>query len=457
MSIDPSYYFLATRPEPVHELVSLLIVTAYAGDPFLPRLLKKLGPKRAVVVLDESNPEDLADSVVAALGKKGRVWLGRATRIMHAKVYLLGWRRPGSSRVVYRLVLGSANASESGFAGTKGNAECLAWVPVSPTANPDLFRWAQSILEADQPVDIESTSERIGDLRLSLPALGLRLPKDTPAFDAWLQRGHLLHPYERDPSFLWLPVALKEALPLGGAGEVLATAGLVAPDGGRHLRWAYLGSRERKSGVAIRQWKARHFVETVLGPWTSDRCFALRGRTFVKAGVDDRCRDITRVATATQSDRDTWAEAFLDKVDAAAARLNTEELSTYFKTNDQVLDRDHYRAAAVRQLDRDHVKARDSEYADRFVRGVEIVRVPRFRDDAAAWENFAESFASTLLLQMAKGSQMNAISRALAEGDVLGEGDSGEDALKELRGRWPDVYERVEELLAEGFKADGDE
>jgi hypothetical protein len=456
MSIDPSY-LLATRPEPVHELESLLVVTAYAGDPFLPRLLKKLGPKRAVVVLDESNPEDLADSVVAALGKKGRVWLGRATRIMHAKVYLLGWRRPGSSRVVYRLVLGSANASESGFAGTKGNAECLAWVPVSPTANPDLFRWAQSILEADQPVDIEATNERIGDLRLSLPALGLRLPKDMPAFDAWLQRGHLLHPYERDQSFLWLPVALKEALPLGGAGEILASAGLVPPDGGRFLRSPYMGKPQSKESRSFPKWRARHFVETVLGPWTSDRCFALRGGTFVRAGDDVRRRDVTRVANATQTDRDAWAEAFLERLERAASKLPPEDLATYFKTFGAELDRGYYRGAAGRQLGRDHAKALDPEYANRYVRGFEVVRVPRFREDAPAWEQFAESFASTLLLLMAKGSQMNAISRALAEGDVLGEGDSGKDALKELRGRWPDVYERVEELLAEGFKAEGDE
>ena len=122
MSVDTSY-FTATRPEPAHELVSLLVVSAYAGEPFLPLLLRKLAPKRAVVVLDESNPGFVAESVAAALGKKGRVWMGRAARIMHAKVYLLGWRRPGSSRVVYRLVLGSANASDSGFAGPKGNAD----------------------------------------------------------------------------------------------------------------------------------------------------------------------------------------------------------------------------------------------------------------------------------------------------------------------------------------------
>ena len=456
MTVEPAY-FLGTRPEPAHELVSLLVVTAYAGDPFLPRLLRKLGPKRAVVVLDESNPEDLADSVAAALGKKGRVWLGRAARIMHAKVYLLGWRRPGSARVVHRLVFGSANASDSGFAGVKGNAECLAWVPVSPSAHPELFRWARSILEAEQPLNIEATSERVGDLRLSLPALRLRLPKDTPAFDAWLQRGHLLHPYERDQSFLWLPVALKEALPLGGAGEILASAGLVPPDGGRYLRSPYLGTPESRGARSVPKWRARHFVETVLGPWTSDRCFALRGGTFKKAGDEGRLRDVERVAKATPADREVWAEAFLKRLEQAAMKLPPEDLATYFKTVGSGLDRECYRVAAERQLGRDHAKALDPEYAARYVRGFEIVRVPRFRDDAPAWEKFAESFASTLLLLMAKGSQMNAMSRALAEEDVLGEADSGRDALKELRRRWSEVYERVEELLAEGFEpADGE-
>jgi hypothetical protein len=456
MSIDPSY-FIATRPEPAHELVSLLVVSAYAGDPFLPRLLRNLAPKRAVVVLDESNPEFVADSVAAALGKKGRVWLGRAARIMHAKVYLLGWQRPGASRVVHRLVLGSANASDSGFAGSKGNAESLGWIPVSPSAHPELFRWARALLDADQPIEVESTSERVGDLRLSLPALGLRLPKDTPAFDAWLQRGHLLHPYERDQSFLWLPVALKEALPLGGAGEILASAGLVPPDGGRYLRSPYLGTPESRAARSFPRWRARHFVETVLGPWTSDRCFALRGETFVKAGDESRRRDVTRVARATEADRDAWADAFLERLERAATKLPPEDLSTYFKTVGTGLDREYYRDAAKRQLGRDHAKALDKEYAARFIRGVEIVRVPRFREDAPAWEQFAESFASTLLLLMAKGTQMNAMSRALAEEEVLADADSGKEALWELRRRWSEVFERVEELLAEGFEPiDGD-
>ena len=109
-----------------------------------------------------------------------------------------------------------------------------------------------------------------------------------------------------------------------------------------------------------------------------------------------------------------------------------------------MLDQDSYRRLFEHRVDRDLELAEDEEFKDRYVNGCEVIDVPRFRMDPAAWRSFVESFARQIHLEwLKKGSQsliFQQIYKALddVDDDAF---DDPRELVKLLRSKWNTTIE----------------
>lgn len=440
-----------------YRLERLVVVSAYTSDAFIPDLVRALKPRAVYVVLDESTPRRIVESIASKVPKRSlrRLALGVAPRIMHAKLYLLTWVKNGGTYRIHRLHFGSANASEAGF-GNPGNAESLASTRVL-ARHTEAMSWFEAIAAGAPAVD--AVSCRVDDLSLDLPAFAIRDPDATPQFDSWLQRGVLCHKHQRDPAFLRLSVKLEQPLPRDEVAKEFEAAGLIDEDGRRHLRFSYLGDDAAEDADRPpARWLVRHFVETLLGHWTSDRCYRAREREFFVQGKARRRREVDQVGNSGVAEHDRWVGALLNAIRTLEGRLGPDRVGQWLKTSTPGrVDLEVYERAARRQLARDVTKARNPDYSRRYVQGVDFLPVPRFRGETEEWERFALSFAEILTYQLQKGKVDSGIARVLADADVLSPDAVGEEALESIRKRWPDVHDEVEAMLLEGMNARDDE
>jgi len=169
---------------------------------------------------------------------------------------------------------------------------------------------------------------------------------------------------------------------------------------------------------------------------------------FFLTGREHRAADIERVKAATDGERAKWCESLAQKISKAESLLTTkqEDLSRWFKMKDGRIDADQYMADARKQIDRDAAKACSLEFSQRYVSGVEFLRIPRFRSDTQ-WEDFALSFSSSLVQHLQKDRVINRMAQVCEKMSLIGPNDTAEEALAALRGTWAKTCEAVEDRL----------
>lgn len=234
-------------------------------------------------------------------------------------------------------------------------------------------------------------------------------------------------------------------------------AGLIDESNRRHLRFRYLTVPATTiTQKASERWKIRHFLDTLLGRWTSDLCFRRKNAEFVVAGSSARAEEIAAAVAADEDQWKLWTDALVKAIRNVEKRLGPEHLSRWFDVDatGRAVDLTRYVASARRQLGRDQAKASSADYASRYVSGVDFLPVPRFREQRAQWEDFASSFAGSLVQQLQKGKLDNVVAKACMEAGIVAPDDSAGKALASLRKKWPKVYRDVEELLLEGMGDD---
>jgi hypothetical protein len=288
-------------------------------------------------------------------------------------------------------------------------------------------------------------------MHLRLPGLTVgRLVPELSNLDLWIQRGYLLSEYRPDPSFLRVPIPLARSLAQPEQARIAATLGFATPQTKR-FNYAYLDSLETSSlysdlgdddedddGVA--NWRRKLFVWTQLGDWCSEACYNEHQEQFRRRGFAERQERLERLeelrtAAALADARDRFLGALSDLWSALGADAPT------LLHGRSGIDLGHYRTSFDQRVARDLELADDEEFRKRYIRGYELVQVPRFRNDIAGWREFVNSFARQLCLDETRGRSQSKLMQAVREAfDNAGEDEATfedpEHLLTALRKIW---------------------
>jgi hypothetical protein len=411
-----------------------LIVSPYVEREFFQTVARDLRPKRLHVVIDDGcRREDLqtVSDAVAACGHRRPpaliCKLGSASGLVHMKLFYILWRTSGG-QAAHSLVFGSANATRQGFSGID-NAELVARSRLTASRHADAIRWCSRVIEATNgnvPVRVKAIRdvELARGMHLRLPAITVgREVAGLSSFDLWVQRGRLLSAYRPDPTFLHVPVHLAKGLPQTELANLAIATGFTIRQTKR-LRYRYvaaqvdgdededdlIGPEEQEVG----NWRRKLFVWTHLGDWCSEGCFDAHQHELKRRGFEERVQaleqlEALRALPARRATRDRFlgdlAKLWDRFGDAAPTLLRGGcELDLHF-----------YGDLFDERVERDLELSEDLEFRDRFVRGFELVQVPRFRSDVAGWKEFVESLARQLVLDSTRGRSQSKLLKAVRE------------------------------------------
>ncbi|QRM36040.1 hypothetical protein [Microvirga sp. VF16] len=387
---------------------------------------------------------------------------------MHAKVFYVEWKT-SSGRRAHSLVYGSGNATRQAFHGGI-NAELMCRARLTAANHQDVLDWVRGVRDAVKAArNGDVTIEEARDIWLA-EGISVRLPKivvkdaTTKAhnFDLWLQRGRLAAVFRPDPSFLRVHINLLAELPPGALEQMIQNEGFETPRTKRlsipypqnigHIEDAPDGSGH---------WRSRYFALTQLGDWCSGACYADRKRLFRKAGHEGRLHILERLEELKESGcRKQARDHYLDRIRRLWTALG-ENAGTYLSSDGGMVDLNHYGQLFEQRVDYDLDLAADEEFRTRFIDGVEIIDVPRFRIDTGAWNTFVMSFARQLHLENLKRRSVSLIYQRI--GAALGELGLEEDPFDDprelinvLRENWGSIIEGDEgEEVTVGEYIDG--
>lgn len=238
---------------------------------------------------------------------------------------------------------------------------------------------------------------------------------------------------------------LKKALSRGEVAEHFAVRGFVPQGAQRAVRHRYLGRNIERHGeedVKVRQWKSKYCVWTHLGDWVSEECRRSRQDLMVSNAKSDRQKSIDDlISNANNSDwRRNKREIYLDGIDSVWSALEIVGVSAaeYFESTQKGVNVNHYGTQFDRKITADYLLAHDKSFRERYVNGYEFPNVPRFRQDAPAWQDFTWSWCESIAQEAKRRSRslvMKACREALEPERWLSE-MTPEEICHELRVRW---------------------
>jgi hypothetical protein len=416
---------------------STLVITPYVTKEFFERLLNTVKPQKLFILVDDGcRQEDL--EMLNGLKDKRRglktfIAQGAAQGgLVHAKVFHTIWLNKTATQRRETIVIGSGNATGPAF-GEKGNAEIFARVDISKS--PDATNLKSKFVEmrgaieaAQKDFEIRTVNAkaelRIGNGSvLRWPEITVKPKRNIPnSFDAWLQRGWLLSSYSPASDFLKVSVKLKKPLPPSQIEESVNRADWETIKS--QVIWHnYLGI-EIESNDAVEDdkttrdtenWKAKYFVQTHLGFWCSDACYYDKENEFVKAGSEKREAYLNLLGGL--SDRHLLQKErnrFIQKLQALWNALGVEA-TQYLDGIGGILDEEQYCRLFDKKVKQDMKKRDNEEFRNRFIRGIQITKVPKFRDDEEGWSDFIISFEDQLVLENGKEKSQSVVLRHVRE------------------------------------------
>ena len=444
MTSDAGSYDLLTRKGD-WKARTVLVVSPYVEEHFFRTVASDLRPKRMHVVIDDRCRREDLQTVRDAVNSCGRRrvptlrWkLGSARGLVHIKLFYILWET-SSGRAAHSLVFGSANATKQGFSGDD-NAELVVSVRLTALAHGDVIRWCKAVVaatEADEVVHVpmERDAELARGMFIRLPAITVgRQVATVSNFDLWIQRGWLLSDYRPDPGFLHVPIHLARGLPLADLARLAEGEGFTVRQT-KSLRYRYVSAplefEDEEDDLTetevpgIGNWRRKLFVWSSLGDWCSDACFENYETSFRRRGFADRVLALEQLEALREPATHATAKAkFLAQVSALWNRFG-EDAATLLRGG-QKLDRSIYEELFDQRVERDLALAEDKEFRARFLRGFELVEVPRFRNDVVGWRGFVNSVARQLVLDATRGRSQSMLLKAVRQ--ALGKGKVGQAA-----------------------------
>ncbi len=408
----------------------VLVVAPYFDLWFTRQIVERLKPRRIRFVVDDgAHDDDVRELIRECGGADAKVALGRATGIVHLKLYYIEFLKiKGNGPRKRSLTFGSANATEAAFSGTV-NAELIAEAELSSKGDADLISYMMRIcnaVESGRGGLIEATkTRRSSNLpRLFLPNFEVTPLGPAPGFDAWLQRGRLAAKYRDAQQFMAVAVILKKALPPGAVAEQFKARDLIQQGARNVVRYRYVpraraASEDGDENESEPQWKARFCVWTHLGDWLSEECYEEKRALMVSNAKPAREAAIRELLDHREDF--TWKkerkELFVDAIEGVWQALVSTNIDPheYLNGGRQSVDRHHYGVLFDRKLSVDLTLAQDSSFYHRYINGYEFPDVPRFRQDAPAWQEFVRSFCESIAVEAGRRGTRSLVTKVCRE------------------------------------------
>lgn len=421
------HYDLLAHPQWTAETV--LVVSPYVERDFFRRIAGELQPTNLTVVIDDGCRRQDVSMVEKAVGEANmgtnvRVVLGSAPGLVHAKVFHVVWRTE-SGRRAHTLVYGSGNATRQAFDGAT-NSEVMCSVRLTAARHGPILTWSESVRAAadesddggHQWVDPVRDAQLADGVRIRLPGMTVKSSDSKAAsFDLWLQRGRLIPVFRPDPGFLRVHVYLLKDIPRTELEQAIEGMGFDRQRG-RRLSFPYLDGvapapdGEGEGERSQEKWRGKFCVWTQLGDWCSDSCHEEKGHLFKRSGDDLRAENLERLkAFARGKARTAARDEFLEVLRELRGTLGRG----FLRTNGRGLDEAFYGKAFDKRVERDLALSEDPEFRKRYVNGCEVIDVPRFRTDHAAWRSFVESFAEQIHLESLKARPVSLVYQRMRE------------------------------------------
>ena len=407
-----------------------LVVAPYFDLWFARRIVERLKPRRIRFVVDDGAHDDDIRELIRACGAGDvKVSLGRAAGIVHLKLYYIEFLKiKGNGPRKRSVIFGSANATEAAFSGTV-NAELIAEAELSSKADSEFMSYLMRINNAVESsrgglIQATKTHARSGLPRLFLPAFEVKPLGPAPGFDAWLQRGRLAAKYRDAQQFMAVAIILKKALPPGAVAEQFKALDFIQQGARNVVRYRYVPrarvvSEDGDENESEPQWKARFCVWTHLGDWLSEECYEQKRALMVSNNKPAREAAICELRDHREDL--TWKkerkELFVGAVEGVwQALLSTNvDPHEYLNGGRQSVDQHHYGTLFDRKLSADLALAQDSSFYHRYINGYEFPDVPRFRQDAPAWQEFVRSFCESIGVEAGKRGTRSLVTKVARE------------------------------------------
>lgn len=407
-------YISYIKPGSTFSLDKLYVVGPYPSERFVAKICEILAPRSIVLVVDDGWPQEYIDDITdCAKAFKVKLKTKRVCPVsgglVHAKLYYFVWRNEAGNRTKRKLLLGSANASLSGFG---GHAETYINVDVGDLGKVGVEKVDTYFASLGRGDDVEMIMLDINEgAWLSLPAIKKAPKEKLSGFEAWIRRGRLCHAYQQDMSFGRLALNLKLSLPRTNLENSILNSGFGRETESKSYGRNYVELDTPVEGGQIKLiWRKKYFIETDYGYWTSEDCFAYRSEEFVAPKAEKRREILNIIKGATALQKESWVDEFMAAVTDLVNQIKSEvEISDYFNMVGDDLDWDHYRKSALKKIDADQQKSRDSYFVDRFISGFSFPLVPQLGDE---FENFAMSLCVSLSKQI-NGTATGKLAQAL--------------------------------------------
>jgi hypothetical protein len=296
---------------------------------------------------------------------------------------------------------------------------------------------------------VRSVTIQVDGLTLMLPSFDLT--NQSEDFLTWLQRGRLCNPFPADSNFRRLKVKL--IAPINAQDPVSAEfrrhrislsqqtaltydflrADPGAIDADEDEDGTYLDDQiDADSG--INSWRAKYFVHTIYGHWTSAECYnALRGQ-FVKRDYEERDREIEIVANSTRADWKRWEDAFLQILAVIANRVDGAH--RFLRFHDGQLDEIAYREQFRNQIERQVARAHDPWFKRSYVSGFSFAELPAMRETSSIWNEFQESFGDALASEVSRPRTRQLLARLIRKQHISEPGSDGNEVISAIEDSW---------------------
>lgn len=454
---DLSKKFPHSNDEKKWNLNELHIVAPYPTPEFFEELVSidYLKPEFLHLYIDDGWPEASVNAISKKLDDAGleteyKRIAAQPNGFVHAKIYFFKWQNENTGEFRRYILIGSANASKNGFG---GHAETYTLI-----CGRDLKD------QNDQPAKIEKTyfnrlrqEKKVGhyfanfgeNSWISLPAIRVVENKKNAvaSFDAWLKRGRLCHKFDPSPNFGKFLITIENKIPNGELKEIFQVSSFIEASSTTQIRYSYLKqgtSTQNTENNKNEQWKAKYFIETNYGHWTSEECHEDKKEDFKSKTFNERKSHIDEIGNIEKERKiNKYIDAFIEKIKDLSGRLG-ENTKKYLKHNEMsAVDEIYYRDLSSNQLKIDIEIAKDHTFRQRYTDGYSFPSCPSMSEED--FEEFARSLCDDLLLEMQKPRQSSLLVKTLKEIEGKTTWNNGGELLNWLRDdkNWDKNYKTI--------------
>lgn len=427
----------------------LFIVGPYPMSSYVEELQKNLrktnrGKKcELVIYADESWSEDEIDKLKEIGAKVILVRSENPIGLVHAKMYFLECEKE-HGKPAHVLIAGSGNATKNAM---NNNAEVMTVAPLS-LFKEDVRNEVKNYFEGFLEGNCSVVGELIVELKQNSDVLKLILPKlrkssdKVKSFYSWLRSGYLFYEYAKDPNFGFITYNLKKPLKGNKAQLDLIKKNGFESSGGmlKTLRRKYL-KKLKVEKKKIPNKLSKYAIETAYGYWVSKECFYEMQDMIFPNKQDFELRPLFNEVNEPK--------VIKELRDSVKKLSDNKNFSEYIdkKYNNRL------GTLVERKIDRDRKMACDENFVDRYNTGFASHKMPNLDD--ADFEEFCDSFISTVLIKSKGSRKTNAFTKLLLKKlphSKLDEFERGNKNLEKwLSDNWNVLYPEFREYYKNGI------